>query len=62
MNEVFLDTAGLVALWDTDDRWCARATAREGSRARDQALFVRQETWETLKPQTFAGLEAGFSE
>lgn len=50
MNRVFLDTAGLIALWDTDDQWHTAADA-----AYQQMVAQRKSSLTT----TFVLLECG---
>ena len=40
MRTVFLDTVGLIAIWDEDDQWHAPAEAAWGELARDRVRFV----------------------
>jgi len=40
VTTVFLDTVGLIALWDADDQWHAAVTTTEIYEERDLALAV----------------------
>ena len=42
-------------------QWCADATEKDVGGRTYQALFVRQEKWEQMKPKNFAGLKAAFN-
>lgn len=46
--------------WERLKQWCADATSKDDCGRRYQALFVRQEKWEGLKPRRFADLLAAF--
>ena len=47
--------------WERLKQWCADATEKDVGGRTYQALFVRQEKWEQMKPKNFAGLKAGFN-
>lgn len=58
MNAVFLDTVGLIAVWDTDDQWHAAAEAAYWQLARQRRTllttsFILLECGNTAARRTF---------